>query len=354
MQLDFDIWSIVFLIAAAQGVFLSLLIFSYRTATNNLLAGIILLFTISLLYYVAFWTKLADQLPFGFSVILGSTYLMTPLLYFYIRSEKNEVRYDKIQLLPFALYLLYYLFASSLGIDSTTRFIQEVIQILYMVVYVLIMFIWIKRNTETNQESRKAPLLKRQILSSYAGYVLSFASYYLLVWFNLLKIEYDYIISLTAAVFIYYVGYKGLKDAILTKKLNKTKYDRSSLSTSAAKSIMSKIKSHFSAQKPYLDSDLRLEDIARQLSLSTHHISQSVNMIEKINFSDFVNKYRLEEAVEILCIPENRTKKLIDIAYQTGFNNKSSFNNAFKKLKGMSPSEYRMKQANKVPYQRIR
>ncbi len=75
------------------------------------------------------------------------------------------------------------------------------------------------------------------------------------------------------------------------------------------------------------------------MGVSTHHLSQSINEILKLNFYELINRYRVEEAKNK--IREETEKSLLQVAFEVGFNNKASFNNAFKKHVGMTPSKYR-------------
>ena len=94
-------------------------------------------------------------------------------------------------------------------------------------------------------------------------------------------------------------------------------------------------------EKPYLDPDLRLKGLADQLETTTHHLSQVINEQLNKSFSDFINSYRVETAQSMLQDPKNKDLYIINIAYASGFNNKTSFNKAFKEVAGCSPSEYR-------------
>ena len=90
---------------------------------------------------------------------------------------------------------------------------------------------------------------------------------------------------------------------------------------------------------PYLDSDLRLKDLAVALGINRHHASQIINESFKMSFYEFVNNYRVEEAERL--INNRRDLKLTDIGYRAGFNNRVTFYKAFKHKNGISPSEFR-------------
>ena len=95
------------------------------------------------------------------------------------------------------------------------------------------------------------------------------------------------------------------------------------------------------SERPYTDGDLNLQKLAERLSIPAQHLSQTVNGRLNQSFSDFVNSYRVEEAKRRLADPSATHYYLLAIAEEVGFNSKSSFNTAFKKQTGMTPSEFR-------------
>lgn len=93
-------------------------------------------------------------------------------------------------------------------------------------------------------------------------------------------------------------------------------------------------------QKPYLDSELNLIRLSELLSISTHHLSYVINTGFKKNFFLYVNEYRIEYAKKLLKDPQSKLS-ILGIAYESGFNSKTSFNTTFKKLTDQTPSEYK-------------
>lgn len=104
--------------------------------------------------------------------------------------------------------------------------------------------------------------------------------------------------------------------------------------------IGEKIDEKMRANKFYLNSDLSLSVLAKELSMSTRDLSMYINRNLAMNFWEFINAYRVEEAQQYLA--EN-SKTITDIYLETGFSSKSVFNTFFKKKVGMTPSEYRRK-----------
>ncbi len=83
--------------------------------------------------------------------------------------------------------------------------------------------------------------------------------------------------------------------------------------------------------------DIKLSDVAELLGYDYNYTSRYFNKIFNMQFKDFVNLYRLDAATEML---ERRDKKLLDIAFESGFQSLRNFNNCFKKHFGVCPSEY--------------
>lgn len=93
-------------------------------------------------------------------------------------------------------------------------------------------------------------------------------------------------------------------------------------------------------QKPYLDSQLTLQKLATLSDIPAYRISDILNKHIGVNFFDFVNRYRVEEWKRQI-IDASSSTTIQEVAFQSGFNSKSSFNAAFKKHTGQTPSEYR-------------
>lgn len=93
-------------------------------------------------------------------------------------------------------------------------------------------------------------------------------------------------------------------------------------------------------QKLYLKNDLCLQDVARETGYPKHYITQALNVILKKNFYSFVNEYRINEFKSRIANRKNDKLTIMSIAYDSGFNSKSTFNTIFKKFTGKTPSEY--------------
>jgi AraC-like DNA-binding protein len=98
---------------------------------------------------------------------------------------------------------------------------------------------------------------------------------------------------------------------------------------------------HMRNNKPYLDPDITLAKISKDLSVKERLLSQIINDLFKMNFKSFVNHFRLQESMVKLSDPENKKKTILEILYDAGFNSKSAFNTRFKQYTGMTPQEFK-------------
>ena len=97
---------------------------------------------------------------------------------------------------------------------------------------------------------------------------------------------------------------------------------------------------YMKAEQPFLNPDLTLYDLAGELGISAHHLSEVINNECGSNFYDFINGYRLHMCMERLRDSRNQ-KYISQIMYECGFNSKSVFNTLFKRATRMTPSQFR-------------
>lgn len=96
-------------------------------------------------------------------------------------------------------------------------------------------------------------------------------------------------------------------------------------------------------EKIYKNPDISLGSIAARLDISVTYLSQLINRISGVNFSDFINEYRVKESQRLLTHPNYTGYAILSIGLESGFNSKSTFYAAFKKHTGVTPSVYRVK-----------
>jgi AraC-like DNA-binding protein len=131
------------------------------------------------------------------------------------------------------------------------------------------------------------------------------------------------------------------------EELEITKYKNSRLSQQEKKDILVKVKTYFEEEQPFLHSSLMIREVSSAINIPSKYISQVINESLNKNFYDFVNTYRLRYAMNELL--EHKEKTILEVLYASGFNTKSAFNSAFKRLNGITPSEYRRRHNDTTP-----
>ena len=133
---------------------------------------------------------------------------------------------------------------------------------------------------------------------------------------------------------------KKKKSSIDKRKKQDQQYQRSGLKKEDSEEYLSVLLKYMESEEPFLNGKLSLKEIATDLEISTNHLSQVINENLDKNFFDFVNEYRVNLIKEKMGNPENRNYTLLALAFDSGFNSKSSFNTIFKKHTGITPSQY--------------
>jgi AraC-like DNA-binding protein len=140
-------------------------------------------------------------------------------------------------------------------------------------------------------------------------------------------------------------------NAVVEKEI-KAKYSHSKLSNTEKETILNDLNSYMKGEnKPFLSEKIAMAAIAKILKVSTQQISQVVNEKTNLNFNDYVNAHRIEEA-KIMFLSASYSKLTIDaIAQKSGFRSKSAFYVAFKKHTGNTPKEFIAASEESTPIQ---
>ncbi len=148
---------------------------------------------------------------------------------------------------------------------------------------------------------------------------------------------YDTLVLFLAVVIILVVVESLLKPAAISEETPVSK--PSPTAELLQKSIW--LKKVVKANLYYQDPDLSLSSLAEKLELTTHELSRIINTALKKNFHDFISEYRVAEVVHKMQDPAYDHITLLGIAFESGFNSKTTFNRAFRQMTGTSPAEYK-------------
>jgi AraC-like DNA-binding protein len=154
-------------------------------------------------------------------------------------------------------------------------------------------------------------------------------------------------LNLLLAVATIYIGVKGYFTD--TEKLKNLNFNVASVPSQpadqqerpvASELELNTLRDFMESEKPYLDPELNLNDLATLTNMNRSQLSQLINSGFKKNFNDFVNEYRIEAVKHQLTEGRHKQLSLLGIAYECGFNSKATFNRVFKKLNNTSPTDY--------------
>ncbi len=363
---SFSAWTVVFIISAAQGLLLALVFGFSRYKPNRLLAVILLLFALTMTEYVLFWTGYMKKFVHWGNISLAFPFLFGPLLWWYFRLVFEQKRFQinwGWHLIPFlicaGIYMPYYLLPGwvKLNVISGAAFSpvphwQSLVSIwgsiFHLISYTTWNYIYLKRQPHVGQSKGWAYWLNTFLL----GYALAYASYYILIRFDFFNQNWDYHISLAMTLFIYLIAVAGyIRPAIfqgykISESTPVAKYRNSGLTDAAIQSLFGRLAEVMKTEQLYRNPDLNLDMLSHHLNASKHHVSQVINACTDGTFFDYINGLRIEEAQKLLAEHSRSALNVIEVAYAVGFNNKVSFNTAFKKATGITPTVFRQQHAS--------
>jgi len=152
----------------------------------------------------------------------------------------------------------------------------------------------------------------------------------------------DHFIATFITLMIYILSFIVMSQSALFHQKTVKKYEKSSLTDDIQAHTLEKLIVLMKTEKPFLNPSFSLPWLAQKLAVSPHHLSQILNESLGQSFFDFTAQYRIEEAQVLLKNEATAHIKIEEIAEMVGYNSKSAFNTAFKKLTGQTPSVFRM------------
>jgi AraC-like DNA-binding protein len=157
----------------------------------------------------------------------------------------------------------------------------------------------------------------------------------------------DYYIATYVTFFILLTTFRVMNDSSYFDRpssfmeISISKYTKSSLTESGKMKILDNIILELETKKYFSDNLASLSDLAKKIGESPHHVSQVINEKLDVSFFELLASYRVEEAKRLLTEEKNNKLTIEEVSEMVGYNSKTAFNNAFKKLSGKTPSEFR-------------
>jgi AraC-like DNA-binding protein len=376
-DLNFNIWNIIILLCIIQGIVFGLIVLvnkKYFSKTNSYLAFTSFSLSFSNLQYWFLDSKLTTIFPFLGWLRVPCDFLFIPMFYFFVCHylELKIPRKHKITIcLPFIIDFICQIISSinklifgGKLIDSKIIYKYLVIEESFSMIFSSLLLLFTirlvnkyeKENLIYNFEIVKAKTKwVKQIL--FIGVTVC-VFWVVEIYFMMDKdhgLSIYYPLWLSNSFIIYWLSYVGLfqsnlyseRKEIRKELINNSENDNSDVKSQDDKKNISeqsteRIYSEFEAivQKRYLNPNLSLDDVAKEINITSNYLSQIIN-IRNITFNDYVNALRVDRVKLMLSEETFSTYTITSIGLEAGFNSNASFYRAFKKHTNMSPSLYR-------------
>jgi len=157
---------------------------------------------------------------------------------------------------------------------------------------------------------------------------------------GLYTISGNFIYTMSLGLMVYLIAFQAISNKHTLKPDFATKYNSKKTDCGVEEQILLKVLQLFEHEKVFLDPELKIAGLAKKAGITSHEVSRIMNEKLNKNFNELVNYYRIKEFKTRLNDQKYTHYSIMGIAYDVGFNNKSSFNEAFKKQNGLTPSEY--------------
>jgi len=363
--MDLQILKTLALFALFQSLIWIVYLFYYNKGDVKQRKLLIALFTTFMVYILGslflvfgggqFFYNLANLSNLAIFVVL-------PLFYIYINSLINSkvTPNQKADLLHFLPVLVLLLFSILLliftEIDLSDNNIYSVILISLFYVQCIVYLLLISKKTVFQSISIKAFIENKNkaTVSWISPFLYGFAILIVLkigifiVW-NLLHLHGFCIVFTSLFLIASFIIINTLILASLLKKeyvLTHSKYQNSTINSIDKERYFEQLEDLLLKQKQYRNPLLNIDLLSKQIMISSSRLSQVINEKSGKNFNDLVNFYKIEEAKKMLESDKN-SLNIIQVAYEVGFNSKSTFNTAFKKVTGLTPSQYKQQFSDK-------
>ena len=349
----------------AQGLFVVLLLNhkSVQKSRANLFLSILILSLTFSIAHLRYAGRVLDHIAAHVYSLGDPTFLLiAPLLWLYVVELAGErVRFNLallIHFIPFLLIILFSLTFHSIESPAFAEYItihHRLINIFFWVLVVLQFsaYLYVIHNKWLAYQKHM-----QQEVSNTENANIAWVRFFLVVF---LGINLFFLFSLFAAIHLYgsrhwlndassvllslsvfALSFKGILQRDIFNLLDTPPVSLPPIAAIKPDAqLIATVVTYMQEKKPYLDAELTLSTLAKNLNMSRSHLSQLINGGLGENFYDFVNKYRVEEVKRLMKDPAVQNFNLLGIALEAGFKSKSTFNLIFKRFTGLTPTEYR-------------
>ena len=291
----------------------------------------------------------------SFSIHLNFVLLLSPAFYFYAkesqRSAENPLKFNYQHFLPFLFVnvgyiVLYFSLKNSIHYGAYLNKvvgINDGLSILYFSIYLYLTYKIIRQNRSSYTTG--VHQLLNQLLFTFFSFFVIWFGYIWAEWIYFhytMELMFYYPMMVLLAVILYYLSLQVVFKKQILFDLNRiTTRKTFILEDIESKKLLNSLTLLMKEEKPFLDSDISLITLADTLGVNPKTLSFVINEHIHKNFNHYINDWRIEEVKKRLDDKAYDHAKMLSIAFDCGFNSKSTFNLAFKKATGLSPSEYR-------------
>ncbi len=336
------------------GLFLIFFLLNNKEIKSNLwLAGLI--FTL-VIHFVNLFAVNRDAIIPNLGMVYGLAY--GPFIIYFITSHSQPIKSRAlVDYIPAFVLLLWILLVDRQRLQ-TPKLDLEITRILVFghVIYYLAKARRLSRQlkllaiqTRSKIDNIKIRLVERVVLVLAFIFLIAlaepFVSFASDVRFNEVL---QTLISVFVLLGILSFIYQGLENPFVFHELTSNEreiaseaqkqYSSSPLSQEQSDQYLSILLSTMSNQKPYKDFNLTIDQLSQITEIPSRHLSQIINSRLNQNFFDFINSHRIEDAKGQLL---DHDKRISEIMYDIGFSSRSSFNTAFRKYSGQTPTQFR-------------
>jgi AraC-like DNA-binding protein len=287
--------------------------------------------------------------------------LIPPLLWFYVLelTGKRVYRSWKLSLhfFPFLAVITCSLTFNSIGSENFARFLMDyhkllsiifwiIVVLQYATYQVLVQKRWITYQRLMQQEVSNTENVDISWVRFLMGVFLIINVFFLFSLFVMIHmngVRLGVFNGLIFSIAVFALGYKGLlQKEIFRKEVVKIPDDKLTQPAYTIDQVLiEQLLKHMEEKKPYLDPELTLSSLAKDISVSRSQLSLLINEGIGDNFYDFINKYRVEQVKTLMVDPAMKNYSMLGLALEAGFKSKSTFNLIFKRFTGLTPTEYR-------------
>ncbi len=272
-------------------------------------------------------------------IFLGLLLAIGPSLWFY----SNFLRHPNYSPKS-SLYILHFLpligvvcFSPLIPVnDDSGAWVFHFGLFLHGFIYCIVVLYYLGKNRNSFYLERESTSKKWLILLTIAT-ILMFTNY-ILIFFSI--VPYYPSGSFTFSFLMILLAVWALRKPFLFKK-HKSRYINSPLNDVKITEYFNELSKLMEKDKLYMDPELTLTKLSLVIGISSKQLSQIINQVKNQNYSQYIASHRVEEAKRMLTDKKYKDYKIAAIAYESGFNNISTFNSAFKRFRNTTAIQFR-------------